>query len=126
MWNTGLWKAHYRLAQALYQKHDDPEGNKHIEQIWKHTEKAYIQCGVLNPGKVDQKLKEFHADIKKKHSEFKESQNKSTSKKSKKNQIKSVYKGAEEEDDDSNQIKETKPPEEPVIKEEPIPQAPPP
>ena len=45
--------------------------DKSIEQIWKHTERAHTQCGVLNPGKIDQKLKEFYQDIKTKFEAYK-------------------------------------------------------
>lgn len=65
-------------------------------------------------------MKEFHDEVKAKHEKFKESQQ---PKKSKKNKIKSVFKADEEEEkEDPTQIKETKP-DEPVIKEEPAPQA---
>lgn len=60
------------MAQALYQKNDQAADDKQIEQIWKHTERAYTQCGVLMPGKIDQKLQEFHKEIKGKYDKFKE------------------------------------------------------
>jgi len=72
-WNTGLWKAHYRMAQALYQKTDQAKDNQQIELIWKNAEKALAQCGVLMPGKVDPKLKDFHSEIKAKHEAYKKS-----------------------------------------------------
>lgn len=70
------------MAQALYQKVDKAADDKQMEKIWKHTERAYTQCGVLMPGKVDQKLKEFHQEIKTKMDAIKEK--KAGSKKSKK------------------------------------------
>lgn len=68
-----------------------------MEKIWKHTERAYAQCGVLMPGKIDQKLKEFHQEIKEKIDAIKAK--KSENKKSKKGKIKSVLKDDENEEE---------------------------
>ena len=120
IWSSGLWKAHYRLAQALYQKSDQAADNKQLDQIWKHTERAFTQCGVLMPGKIDQKLKEFHQEIKGKFDAYKEK--KSQNSKSKKGKIKSVLK-----DEEKEEVKEQEKPrgvkidedEEPQIRERP-------
>lgn len=63
-WRQGRWKAAYRLAQSLYQKHDNCEGDDtnqaKIEKVWKFCDLAFQDSEqILGSAKTDVKLKEF-------------------------------------------------------------------